>query len=111
MAQRDADDVIAELRCELARTRVKLRASQAREQVQREALAPFAIAWPLQRAKVVISQPEGLLSSQSLELLAMQPFHTINVRGTPQRVHITLTGEHLKDAFEAIYSTTQEGRR
>lgn len=111
MAQRDADDVIAELRCELARARVKLRASQAREQIQREALAPFAIAWPLQRAKAIISQPIGLRSSQCPDLLAMQPFHTIAVRGSTQRVHITLTGEHLKDAFEAIASTTQEDRR
>ena len=108
MPQRDAEDVIAELRCELARTRVKLRASQAREQAQREALAPFAIAWPLQRAKVAISWPEGMLSSQLLELLALQSFHTITVRGGTQRVHITLTGEHLRDAYEAI-STTREG--
>lgn len=101
MAQLNADDAIAELQGEVARLRVKLRAARAHKAMLLEALAPFAAAWPLRSATFMATEA-GSIARQRREGRALAGFYTANTRGTGGEVSITLTGEHLREAYEAV---------
>lgn len=87
--------------CEL---RAKLRAALAREAILQEALAPFAAAWPL-RAESFLHTAPGTIARQRREDRALAGFYTARAMGSEQEMHITLTGEHLREAFEALQAT------
>lgn len=107
----NAEERIAELQGELARARVALRASQGREQALREALVPFAIAWPLHRAAVILDgRPRTPLDIERLEREALGSFYTFAIAGSRHLVWVTLTGQDLKDAYDAAAPTRERDR-
>tara|TARA_B100000929_G_scaffold290295_1_gene283400 strand:+ start:2098 stop:2424 length:327 start_codon:yes stop_codon:yes gene_type:complete len=84
-----------------AELHIRLRNAKAREAMLLEALAPFAAAWPLHRARVTITHRLHEEPGQA-ERQALEPFHAITLCGQPHRLQVALTGADLREAFEAF---------
>ena len=96
MAQRNADDVIAELEAKIAQRGVKMRALEGRIRALEEALQPFAEAWT-RRAPRPNANPRAY--QRRLER-ALDPFYS-----NGDADDRALTGRHLKDAHDLLSTT------
>lgn len=88
-----------------AELRTKLRAARAREAILLEALAPFAAAWPLRASSFQSTEP-GSIARHRREGRALSGFYTASTKGHGGEVSITLTGEHLREAYEAMQAAS-----